>query len=260
MKPEPVSSGGMLVVAAIGFLVNLVADAPSAASGKEKSLNIKGAYLEVWADMLGSVGVIGGARDHGHWLALDRPGDRHRHRPMGAAPNLGAAQGHHADPGRGCAQGRVACERPCRGGRVARRRGSTRFASLGHLERRHQRFLAHRARPADADGDAVRRAGRASSNRTSTFTTRPSRPRLRRAATRRNSTPDKIRARVSDEHGTRPGASIPSGVRIGTALPLEALLSSRIRCLPSLSPRIGHRAGEAALESVIGWLASCGAQ
>src|SRR3546814_15715611 len=30
-------------------------------SGKERSLNLKGAYLEVWADMLGSIGVIGGA-------------------------------------------------------------------------------------------------------------------------------------------------------------------------------------------------------
>jgi len=30
-------------------------------SGKDASLNIKGAYLEVWSDMLGSVGVIAGA-------------------------------------------------------------------------------------------------------------------------------------------------------------------------------------------------------
>ena len=31
------------------------------AGGKEDSLNVKGAYLEVWADMLGSLGVIGAA-------------------------------------------------------------------------------------------------------------------------------------------------------------------------------------------------------
>ncbi len=31
------------------------------AGGVEKSLNMKGAYLEVWADMLGSIGVIGAA-------------------------------------------------------------------------------------------------------------------------------------------------------------------------------------------------------
>ena len=29
--------------------------------GKDDSLNVKGAYLEVWSDMLGSLGVIGGA-------------------------------------------------------------------------------------------------------------------------------------------------------------------------------------------------------
>src|SRR3546814_15083490 len=31
------------------------------ATGKGKSLNMKGAYLEVWSDMLGSLGVIVGA-------------------------------------------------------------------------------------------------------------------------------------------------------------------------------------------------------
>ncbi len=30
-------------------------------SGKDSSLNVKGAYLEVWSDMLGSIGVIIGA-------------------------------------------------------------------------------------------------------------------------------------------------------------------------------------------------------
>jgi cobalt-zinc-cadmium efflux system protein len=60
MKPEPVSSVGMLIVAAIGLLVNLIA-MRLLATGMEKSLNVKGAYLEVWADMLGSIGVIGGA-------------------------------------------------------------------------------------------------------------------------------------------------------------------------------------------------------
>ena len=30
-------------------------------AGKDASLNVKGAYLEVWADMLGSIGVIVGA-------------------------------------------------------------------------------------------------------------------------------------------------------------------------------------------------------
>lgn len=31
------------------------------AGSKDDSLNVKGAYLEVWADMLGSVAVIAGA-------------------------------------------------------------------------------------------------------------------------------------------------------------------------------------------------------
>ena len=58
--PEPVGSLGMLGIAAIGLVDNLIAMRASAV-GKDKSLNIKGAYLEVWADMIGSVGVIAGA-------------------------------------------------------------------------------------------------------------------------------------------------------------------------------------------------------
>jgi cobalt-zinc-cadmium efflux system protein len=59
-SPEPVQSVGMLIVASIGLLVNLIA-MRVLAGGKEASLNVKGAYLEVWADMLGSLGVIGAA-------------------------------------------------------------------------------------------------------------------------------------------------------------------------------------------------------
>lgn len=58
--PVEVHSAGVLVVAAIGLAVNFVAMRLLAA-GKEQSLNVKGAYLEVWADMLGSLGVILGA-------------------------------------------------------------------------------------------------------------------------------------------------------------------------------------------------------
>ena len=60
VDPVEVQSTGMLVVAAIGLVVNIVAMRLLAA-GKEQSLNVKGAYLEVWADMLGSLGVICGA-------------------------------------------------------------------------------------------------------------------------------------------------------------------------------------------------------
>jgi len=58
--PQPVQSWGMMVVAAVGLLVNLIAMRMLVA-GKEASFNVKGAYLEVWADMIGSVGVIVGA-------------------------------------------------------------------------------------------------------------------------------------------------------------------------------------------------------
>lgn len=60
LSPEPVAAGGMLAVAVVGLVVNLIAMRLLSA-GKDKSLNVKGAYLEVWADMLGSVGVIAGA-------------------------------------------------------------------------------------------------------------------------------------------------------------------------------------------------------
>jgi cobalt-zinc-cadmium efflux system protein len=58
--PEPVQSWGMLIVAAVGLVVNLISMRLLTA-GKDGSFNVKGAYLEVWADMIGSVGVIIGA-------------------------------------------------------------------------------------------------------------------------------------------------------------------------------------------------------
>lgn len=58
--PEPVASTGMLVVAIAGLAVNLIS-MRLLASGRDASFNMKGAYLEVWADLLGSVGVIVGA-------------------------------------------------------------------------------------------------------------------------------------------------------------------------------------------------------
>jgi cobalt-zinc-cadmium efflux system protein len=55
--PAEIQSTGMLVIALLGLVVNLISmRLLSAASGE--SLNVKGAYLEVWSDMLGSVGVI----------------------------------------------------------------------------------------------------------------------------------------------------------------------------------------------------------
>lgn len=54
--PE-VASGAMLVVGALGLAVNLVA-LVLLRGGSEESLAVKGAYLEVVADAVGSVGVI----------------------------------------------------------------------------------------------------------------------------------------------------------------------------------------------------------
>lgn len=59
-NPESIGSVGMLLVAIAGLVINLIS-MRLLSSGKDTSLNVKGAYLEVWADMLGSVGVIVGA-------------------------------------------------------------------------------------------------------------------------------------------------------------------------------------------------------
>ena len=60
LEPAEVQSTGMLIIASIGLVVNIIA-MRLLSGGKDQSLNVKGAYLEVWADMLGSVGVIVGA-------------------------------------------------------------------------------------------------------------------------------------------------------------------------------------------------------
>ena len=59
-QPTEIASLGMLAVAVIGLAVNF-ASMRLLTGHKDKSLNVKGAYLEVWADMLGSVAVIAGA-------------------------------------------------------------------------------------------------------------------------------------------------------------------------------------------------------
>ncbi len=55
--PPEIYSMGMLVIASIGLAVNLIS-MKLLTAGKDKSLNMKSAYLEVWSDMLGSVSVI----------------------------------------------------------------------------------------------------------------------------------------------------------------------------------------------------------
>lgn len=60
-SPVHVQSTGMMIIAALGLIINLIS-MKLLSAGKDKSINLKGAYLEVWSDMLGSLGVIvGGA-------------------------------------------------------------------------------------------------------------------------------------------------------------------------------------------------------
>ncbi|WBB79788.1 cation diffusion facilitator family transporter [Micromonospora sp. WMMD882] len=58
--PHEVVTGPMLVVATLGLLANLVAFG-LLREGARESINLRGAYLEVVADLLGSVGVIAAA-------------------------------------------------------------------------------------------------------------------------------------------------------------------------------------------------------
>ena len=58
--PAEIHSIGIIIIASIGLIVNLVS-MRLLKSGKDKSMNIKSAYLEVWSDMLSSIGVIVGA-------------------------------------------------------------------------------------------------------------------------------------------------------------------------------------------------------
>lgn len=59
-EPQEVQSLGMLAVATAGLIVNLIS-MRILAPAKDASMNVRGAFLEVWADMLGSVGVIAAA-------------------------------------------------------------------------------------------------------------------------------------------------------------------------------------------------------
>jgi len=57
IEPPQIQSLPMLVIAALGLAVNLLA-MRVLSPGQDDSVNIRGAYLEVWSDMLGSLGVI----------------------------------------------------------------------------------------------------------------------------------------------------------------------------------------------------------
>lgn len=70
--PEPLQSGLMLVVATGGLVVNLIA-ARLLHSGASSSLNVRGAYLHVLGDLLGSVAAIlaGLAVHYRGWTVAD---------------------------------------------------------------------------------------------------------------------------------------------------------------------------------------------
>ena len=59
-KPEEIQSLPMMAVAAIGLAINLIS-MNLLSAGKDSNMNVKGAYLEVWSDMLGSLGVMAAA-------------------------------------------------------------------------------------------------------------------------------------------------------------------------------------------------------
>lgn len=60
-NPPPIASTGMLVIAILGLVVNLVSMRVLRGGQAGGSLNMKAAYMEVFADMLGSVAVIAAA-------------------------------------------------------------------------------------------------------------------------------------------------------------------------------------------------------
>jgi cobalt-zinc-cadmium efflux system protein len=72
IEPVPIHSTGMLFIASVGLLINFIS-MRLLRRGSRGSLNLKGAYLEVWSDMIGSLGVIAAAliiRFTG-WLWID---------------------------------------------------------------------------------------------------------------------------------------------------------------------------------------------
>jgi cobalt-zinc-cadmium efflux system protein len=60
LSPPEIIGGPMLAVAVAGLIVNLIS-MKLLSAGSAESLNVKGAYFEVLADMLGSLGVIAAA-------------------------------------------------------------------------------------------------------------------------------------------------------------------------------------------------------
>jgi cobalt-zinc-cadmium efflux system protein len=60
LAPQPVEAGLMLVFAVVGLLANAVS-LRILTAGKDESINVRGAYLEVLGDLLGSLAVVAAA-------------------------------------------------------------------------------------------------------------------------------------------------------------------------------------------------------
>ena len=59
LKPPEVASTGMLIIALVGLFINIiVAWIMLRGSDVEENLNMRGAYLHVISDMLGSIGAV----------------------------------------------------------------------------------------------------------------------------------------------------------------------------------------------------------
>jgi cobalt-zinc-cadmium efflux system protein len=71
-EPAVIDTTPMMLLAALALVVNLVA-MRLLRHGSEHSLNMKGAYLEVWSDMLGSIGVLiaGAVIAWTGWMPID---------------------------------------------------------------------------------------------------------------------------------------------------------------------------------------------
>lgn len=70
--PSVVASKEMLLIAIIGLIINFIS-IRLLHHGSQHSLNVRGAYLEAWGDMLGSIGVIIAALVifYTHWYPID---------------------------------------------------------------------------------------------------------------------------------------------------------------------------------------------
>ena len=70
-NPPEVASTGMLIIALAGLLVNIVvAWIMLRGSDVEENLNMRGAYLHVISDMLGSIGAVIAALLIMFWMGL----------------------------------------------------------------------------------------------------------------------------------------------------------------------------------------------